>query len=57
MSKMEAWRQVNIELRALYEEDITFGTWQFLWERWFQGNRSAEPRTVARWYVADLHAQ
>lgn len=53
MDKIAAWRQVNCELRALYHDEVTFGTWQYLWERF--GPRMT-PRVVARWYVNDLAA-
>lgn len=53
MDKMEAWRQVNNELRALYHDEVAFGSWRYLYERFGPG---MTPRVVARWYVNDLAA-
>lgn len=56
--KMEMWRQTNNELRALYQDELTFGDWRYVWDRFARftphGTYSFSPRVAARWYAGDL---
>ncbi len=58
--KMECWRETNNELAALHQDEVTFGSWRYLWERFGPSldnpRRAFQPRMVAAWYVRDLHA-
>lgn len=58
--KMELWRETNVELTALYHDEVTFSSWRYLWERFGPHpdcpTRQFVPRIVAAWYVRDLYA-
>ena len=50
---MEWWRQVNVELAALYQDDMLYGMARGCYDDRFNG---AKPRTVAGWYARDVEA-